>query len=567
MRADPPTVPFFATFPVTARPPRPAQAPRAARLALSACLVAAGLAAGLGAALPAPALAQTAGPAAQSTAPSGPAGRAPAGRRPLSAIDWLETRPDAVLTPDMPAEPPVADSAAVPRVETQPLGAVQEDAVGLLPASVTGFPPELWRQSDSAVLERLIRSVPVDDLPAMQSLLYTMLLAEALPPHDADEVPRLLVARIDRLLELGAVEPALALLDRAGPQRPELITRWIDAALLTGEGNAMCEKLRGQMTLAPDLETRIFCLARIGEWPSAAMTLESARALGALDEGRYTLMGRFLDPDLFEGEAAPPPPSRPSPLEFRLYEALGEPLPTRALPVKFAIADLSGHGGWRAQIEAAERLSRSGAISENRLLGIYTERLPAASGGLWDRVEALQRFETALRRREGSAVATALARVWPLMREAGLEVPFARLFGARLLGQPLPEEARPLALRVALLSPAYERAALRLKDTGGEMGFLGALARGAAEEATPTDERARAVAAGFAQEAPPEAIRQLLQDGKLGEAILNAMALFAKGAAGDLRDVTDALAAFRHVGLEDTARRAALQFLILGPEV
>lgn len=41
------------------------------------------------------------------------------------------------------------------------------------------------------------------------------------------------------------------------------------------------------------------------------------------------------------------------------------------------------------------------------------------------------------------------------------------------------------------------------------------------------------------------------------------MQLFAHGARGNLVDLTAAIAAFRKVGLEDTARRAALQLMIL----
>jgi hypothetical protein len=54
-----------------------------------------------------------------------------------------------------------------------------------------------------------------------------------------------------------------------------------------------------------------------------------------------------------------------------------------------------------------------------------------------------------------------------------------------------------------------------------------------------------------------------LDEGKTGEALLRAIALFDAGADGDLRSVTDALAVLRAVGFEDVARRAALQLLLL----
>ena len=45
--------------------------------------------------------------------------------------------------------------------------------------------------------------------------------------------------------------------------------------------------------------------------------------------------------------------------------------------------------------------------------------------------------------------------------------------------------------------------------------------------------------------------------------MLRAMELFANGSRGDLDQLADALAFFRAVGLEDTARRAALQLIVL----
>jgi hypothetical protein len=80
---------------------------------------------------------------------------------------------------------------------------------------------------------------------------------------------------------------------------------------------------------------------------------------------------------------------------------------------------------------------------------------------------------------------------------------------------------------------------------------------------TAPDARAAAIAAGFAATRPPARLAGLLEAGRLGEAILRAIALVNDGAAGDYAQLTDGLATLRLAGLEDTARRAALQILIL----
>ena len=490
---------------------------------------------------------------------------AAAAQEPMAAIEWLEEMNRAPVEPAAPdaGEPPVARNAGVPDVSVRPLGAPTPDAVGLLPSSVTGFPASLWQASASRTLAELIAAQRVEGQPAMQALLYSLLLAEATPPADAGPEARLLLARIEKLRDLGAVDPAVALLERTGPATPRLAARWFELALIAGDPAAACDGLAARAAEPPDYGARVFCLARDGRWESAAATLEAAAGLGALGPVEADLLRRFLDPDSVAGPELPPPP-RPGALEFRLREAIGAPLPPSALPRPFSVAALSGDLGWKAQLDAAERLARVGAISENRLLGIYSLRDPAASGGVWDRVAAVQRLEAALGDGDPDAVAAALLPAWRAMQAAGLEVPFARLFGARLAALPLEGAAAEAAFAAGLLSSDYEKVARGPVPETAEARFLAALAQGAPGRVPAPSPRAEAVARGF-DGAPPPALSRHLSEGRLGETILRAMALYAAGIAGDLPDLADALATFRAVGLEDTARQAALQAMLLGP--
>lgn len=487
---------------------------------------------------------------------------------PLSAIDWLS---ESVATPvAAPAvqpveEEPVGDGARLDEITVSPIDAVSADAVGLLPASVTGLPRDLWGRAPSAELAGLFGALETGLLPAMQELLFTLLLAELDPPSDSDPSGQLFLARVDALLALGAVDQAQALLDRAGPDDAERFRRWFDASLLTGTENAACERLRGAPGLSPTLPARIFCLARGGDWNAAALTLETGRALGGMTGAEDALLTRFLDVETFEGAPALPVPSRPSPLNYRLYEAIGEPLPTTTLPLAFAQADLRANAGWKAQLEAAERLARSGALPANKLLGLYTERLPAASGGVWDRVAAVQRFDVALTAAVPAAVSAALPDAWAAMAEVDLEVVFAEAYGPRLSAMTLTGDAAALGFRVALLTRDYETAAAGYAPDTGEDRFLKALARGDLAGVAPFDRVARAVADGFLAAGAPDVLAAEVGVGNLGAAILRAIALMTDGARGDLNKLGDAIALFRAVGLEDVARRAALQVLILEP--
>jgi hypothetical protein len=487
-----------------------------------------------------------------------------AAQGPLSAIDWLEDemRRGATSAPLSVDEPPVTESATPEVIEVSPISGPATGAVGLLPTSVTGLPADLWAASQTEDVARRMRNADPSLLPSVRDLFFTLLLAELEPPAGEAGSSDFLSVRIDRLWAYGALEQAQALIERAGVGDREVFARYLDITLMTGTEDRACALLRERPALSPGFPERVFCLARSGDWAAAALTLETAEALGYVGVAEDVLLWRFLDPEIAEEELLPVPlPDPPSPLLFRLSEAVGEPLTTDRLPLAFAQADLRSNLGWRAQIEAAERLVRAGAISPNLLLGLYTERQPAASGGVWDRVSAVQALETALS--TDAPADPALEAAWRALEPAGLLPALAEMYAPRLEGRALEGRGATLRLRLGLLTDGYEAAARAHSAADAQEAFLMALAEGRPGRAEAPDAAARAIADGFAASGPPPRLQGLMRQGRLGEAILSAIGLIEAGAAGDPDALSDAIAFFRAVGLENLARRAALEAMIL----
>lgn len=488
-----------------------------------------------------------------------------AAQQPLSAIDWLDQASTAAVTtiPRTPlGEPPASDGVDVPPVTVTALDAPRADAVGLLPSTTTGLPATLWDKSAINDLTRAFARLEAEPIPAIQALYYTLLLAEANAPLDAGSDAKFLRARLDALTEFGAIEPAQALSERAGPMTEVLFDQWFTLSLLLGQEDAACTALTRKPHLSSDLSARIFCAARGSDWNTAALTYHSATAINALSETDATLLALYLDPELIDETDAPEPPPALTALQFRLFEAIGTALPTHNLPRAFAMADLRGTSGWKAEIEAAERLARTGAVPAARLLGLYTERRPAASGGVWDRVAAVQALDRTLSEGATEALTEALPTAWRAAREEHLEVVFAELFAERLAALDIPVSIRSQVFEIMLLSPQYEQAAALLATPTPDQTFLIETARGSPPADTALSALQGAIAAGFASEAPAPDHQALIDAGRLGEAILAAARQISRGDAA--RDaLTGALATLRAVGLEDTARRAALQLLLL----
>tara|TARA_R110000787_G_scaffold188261_1_gene300065 strand:- start:740 stop:1804 length:1065 start_codon:yes stop_codon:yes gene_type:complete len=349
-----------------------------------------------------------------------------------------------------------------------------------------------------------------------------------------------------------------------------LFDLWAELSLLVGTEDTACGALSREPHLTQDMGLGIFCAARNGDWDTAALTFGSARALSLLPRQTLDVLDRFLNPDLFEESPPLPAPRSMDPLTFRLFETIGEPLPTGPLPRTYAVADLRDIAGWKSQLEAAERLTRAGALPDNRLLGLYTDRQPAASGGIWDRVRAIQRFDTALSADSADAVAKTLPDAWNEMHNNALEVSFAALFQERLAPVALSGRAAELQARVGLLSPDYEAVAASLPESlslGDDTALIRAVARGEVDTTTfgipPDTALPRAIYDAFSTPRPREDWIAMARTGRLGEALLETLYALQDGARGDSLGLRDALGTLRALGLEDTARRAALQILLL----
>ncbi|MGI9394002.1 MAG: hypothetical protein ACR2OY_05100 [Boseongicola sp.] len=479
---------------------------------------------------------------------------------PLSAIDWLS---DSVALPnEKPAEAPTSPMATLaPRVTVATLDTPVPDRAGLITASDIGIPVDIWGGSTAGELAHLVRSIPPISEPSLRRLLTDLLIARLDPPVDAIADDSLYLARLDKLLDLGQLDAAQALIDAAGAPEPRRFRRAFDIALLKGTEARSCRAIKATPDISPTFPTRIFCLARNGEWDVAALTLGTAEALGILTEDEDKLLLHFLDPELFEGEPIPPAPANMSPLVFRLYEAVGERPATDRLPVAFAFADLSQTVGWKTRLRAAERLAATEALSAATLMSVFQERKAAASGGLWERVKAYQSVFQANSDGDYKALWNALPSAWDAAISTGSEATLAPWLLPRLNATKMTGPARQLALEIALLAGDFD-SALEFANDSSEDQTLVAVAAGKPFNISATTPLARAIRRSLSGLPPSDRYRIHMRDGRTGEALLIAITVLADGVEGDPSALGDALALLRSINLENVARRIAVELLI-----
>ncbi|TVP97627.1 MAG: hypothetical protein EA338_09125 [Roseinatronobacter sp.] len=490
---------------------------------------------------------------------------------PLSAIDWLEQAMTAPLpqptAPPQPAEPDttitVLPDPQFEEISTAPLGRTEQETTGLFTAERIGLPRALWGPTPPAEIIAALVNLPADTMPAAARLSLRLLMAEFAPPMQNIPETRgaVLLARVDKLVELGALQQAGQLIAAAPEQSAVLNARAFDIALLLGEEDSACAYMSGQIAASHSHSAQIFCTARRGNWQAAFGSLQASRSLGLLDDAEAALLTRFLEEEEREGQVTPP--HQITPLGWRIMEALGDPVTTASLPVAYAHADLRGTAGWRSQLDAAERLTRAGVLQPNQLLGLYTQRRAAASGGLWERVRVVQRLDQAVQQGDVAAIGSALTEAWPLFAAVELEAAFAQMYADALADIPLSGSAANILWKILLLSQErLDRAAALAPDTA-QGRFIMALAEGAPLPQLSNPSMAGAVHAAFEDAALPAQVQELLDNGAVGLVLLGALEQVADGAAGDLHAATLGLQRLNALGLDPVARQIAIELLLL----
>lgn len=481
---------------------------------------------------------------------------------PLSAIDWLSNSVTEESAPVVAPEVEVP-AGAPPAIQVMPLDAPVVDMTGLVDAAKFGVPSDLWGRSAAGDLAAALNGVTLgpEAPPAIGRFLAGLLQVRLDPPIDAAINDQFFLARLDRLLEKGHLTAARDMIDASGAEAPQLFRRQFDIALLTGDETELCRTIESTPELSPTYPARIFCLARLGQFDVAALTLGNAETLDILTREEDALLLLFLDPELFEGEPIPPAPRVPTPLQFRLYEAVGERISTEGLPVPFAFADMSDTVGWKARLSATERLAGTGAIPFERLEEVFNERSPSASGGVWERVAAIQEVSRAVKSGRMDRILMALPEAWEAARRGGYDHAMAHWLAPIL---PDVEEGGPAGaalFEIALLAGDATQAE-RFQQPTPEDRFLVSLAAGRTGTEPAGDALGRAVLRGLSALTAGETFETLIRENRRGEVLFRALDQLAEGATGNPDTTANSLAALRRIGLEDLARQIAVELVL-----
>jgi len=492
---------------------------------------------------------------------------------PLSAIDWLS---ESLKNPPESFEFRIDTAPLIPPITpeievTNGVGHTSPDAIGILGPSVTGFSINLWGNMSTKEVVSMLQHFPNNGTPEGNRLFRRILLAQANPTFDINQPGDILNARITRLFQMGALDEAEALVAIAQPLNPLLFGIAFDTAILTDRTTQVCNALKAAPALSSDLSTRVYCLVRGGDWNAAAITLSLGATIGAIEPAREEMLVRYLDPELFEGEPDPSMSDTMEPMDFVLREALLLPRPSGVLPLPYIYRDIGLRAPLRARIEALERLVKAGAMPSNLLFTAYRTGKAASSGGVWGRENAIQMLDKALEGADAEKISIAIIEASKTLGDVGLLEALSREYAEVLAKLEYTAEFKNAADQIITLlhmanisAPSWET---QTERTPAQILAQDIVARAPLQIDESGDVMLTAITRAITQVAPKSAnarqVLEMLEIGNQGQAILTALNMLSNGGQADPESIHIGLYVLTMAGQTATARRIAVQILLM----
>lgn len=372
-----------------------------------------------------------------STVPAENARTAPGVPQPNNAAPSIQ--PPAGIT----VAPRPLDGAGI---TVNQLETVDPDAIGLVGDDQGGFPLNLWRGAQWAVVSGLMPRMPAGlSSPALRDIARRLLISQASVPVGKPLDASFVALRIERLLAMGDVGNALALLKiTPDERRDEALARTRIEAFFFDNNNAdACKAVQNAVRGYSGLywsQAQAFCLALSGAHARASLIADLLRERENEIEKVF-----FAGIDALAGAKGGESPALTAPLALHLamMRAAGFRFPAEIVQsaqasVLRAVA-LTPNAALDVRLIAAEKAHRIGALNDDEVIRLYLS-IPFTKAELSGPISAAEESWTpktrALLVRAAASQSVALAkaevlrRAWQLGQErdgyaeiAGTSVP------------------------------------------------------------------------------------------------------------------------------------------------
>ncbi len=466
----------------------------------------------------------------------------------LPAMALAQAGPPVRLLPPAPGTgpalpPPPSAPTPAPAAQTDgsisatPLAPVDSAWIGALPDETQALGDTLWQGTPRSFVAAALAQLKPTTSPALQSLARRLLLSNAIAPagQDPPEGPSLAARRVDRLIALGDIDGALAVLDQlpAATHTDDLDRLRVQLSFAKNDAQDGCRRVRQDIAQYQGVwwdRALIACQALAGDQAKAALGLSLLREQKVPPDPVFDALVAAQGGHGHRIEKLP----EPNPILVTLLAAAKQPLPAEAA----AVADPATLRAWAGntavpplqRLAAAERAVSLGALPPAALADLYgqVEFKPEEIG------QAIKQGKPTTTARDRALLyrvartdpaagvrATALKALLEDARKRGDFVAMARVVAPILTDLPAGDELAPFApeaVRALLAAGRADAAAPWLPSVDpAQAPLLLGLARLAS--ANSDDTALHEAAAGGAQRQPGQTAMLLALAAALGQAV------------------------------------------------
>ena len=268
-------------------------------------------------------------------------------------------------------------------VEIKKLGEIDSDAVGISQRLDGQFLSNMWQGTSRDVAERLINNIP-DRIAseAAQSLARRILLVAAAPPVNVDSNKSLVLARVKKLIALGAVEDAERLLRvvSASTVPENLIEPALRAHLLNSNLAGACEiasNVKTSFTSEFGQKVNVFCYLLNMQYDEALKGLESLREQNLAEDIMFFELSNSIISGATPTTEKLAVPGQATALNMALIRVVGGQVPRwfseKASPSLLAAIASTQDADRQTRLLAAREAAYWGSLSPIKLASIYSE--------------------------------------------------------------------------------------------------------------------------------------------------------------------------------------------------
>lgn len=323
-------------------------------------------------------------PGSRQALPDGPG--APRSQAPAALAQGIAA-PDGAINEDAAPDGAMNDDAALDgaskirnpiAVDIAPLGTVDPNSLGLLDVEAGGLGLDLWKETDGALVARLLPRLPAaPSVPAMRALQRRLLLSTAAAPGNGKLQTDLLPLRIERLAAMGETAALVEFL-RIIPGRAmteSMVLSGIESRFLLGDRDAACKIIREFISDYQGAHWQrllIFCEALAGEADAVQFGLA---LLGEMPGKSKPVFFQLINAILGKVSAQISSLPDPSPLEIAMIGAAKRQVPpdagaTTGPAILRAIAT-NEQALLALRLDTGERAEAAGALAPGALGALY----------------------------------------------------------------------------------------------------------------------------------------------------------------------------------------------------